>query len=97
LFFNVIPLDFNVPVTAFLRLIPSEKKSFLFASLTGFAPRRRLIHRMKIIFHWAKYMEIAGGKIWTVWRVLYHQLSVLDVDGLPDLTSSHIEVHPFLK
>jgi hypothetical protein len=42
-------------------------------------------------------MEIAGGEIWTVWRVLHHQFSVLDVDGLPDLFSSRTEVLPFLK
>jgi hypothetical protein len=25
---------------------------------------------MKIFVHWAKYMEIPGGEIWTLWQVL---------------------------
>jgi hypothetical protein len=38
---NVIPLDFNAPVPDFHKfLIPSEKKSFLVAYLTIFAPHQ---------------------------------------------------------
>jgi hypothetical protein len=49
--------------------------------------------------HWDRHMEIAGGggEVWTEWRVIHHQFSFLDVDGLPDLSSSHTEVLPFLK
>jgi hypothetical protein len=38
--FNLIPLDFNAPVPAFQKFFNSvrKKKSFLVASLTGFAP-----------------------------------------------------------
>jgi hypothetical protein len=42
-------------------------------------------------------MEIAGGEIWIVRQVLHHQFSVLDIEGLPDLSSSHTEVLPFSK
>jgi hypothetical protein len=42
-------------------------------------------------------MEIAEGEIWTLWRVLHHQFSVLDVDGLPDLSSLYTEFLPFLS
>jgi hypothetical protein len=51
-------------------------------------------------FHWVKHMEgctliclFSCTSLSTVW-ILF---SVLDVDGLPDLASSHTEVLPFLK
>jgi hypothetical protein len=43
----------------------------------------------------AKYMEIAGGEIWTVWQVLHRQFSVLEVDGLPNLSPSYTNFFPF--
>jgi hypothetical protein len=49
--FNVIPLDFNALVPAFLKLFNSvRKKSSLVESLTNFAPVQWFLHRMKIFF-----------------------------------------------
>jgi hypothetical protein len=44
LLFNVIPLEFNAPVSVFHKFFNSV------AFYTNFAPRQWLLHRMKILF-----------------------------------------------
>jgi hypothetical protein len=83
-----MPLDFNAPVPAFHKsfLIPTGKKKIgcvckQFCTAPMTSSSDENLVPLKSFFHSAKRSVV----------------SVLDADGLPDTSSSHTEVLPFLK
>jgi hypothetical protein len=71
LLFNVIPLDFNAPVPAFHNFFQfRQKKSFLVASLTNYAPRHFLQRIVTSDETWVHHYEPESKAQSVAWKRL---------------------------
>jgi hypothetical protein len=64
---KVIPIDFNAPISAFHKLIPSQK-GFLVASLTSFAPRKFLQRIVTADETWVYHYEPESKAQSVAWK-----------------------------